>query len=303
MDVRFLSAPASPRVARRPAAQRTAPAAAPGRRGRELLGQHRRAARRRPRAGDEHHRQPRHRPARLRADRVATRARWPARSSRSSTASATTPGPPSCSPPTRSAARPSLDVGDVLGAAGRRQPAPVVLARLRRGRSIDAITADYAKLDPADAAYFDRAEAHVRDRRRSRRYNALRARDPRAASPACPSATARASSQPLGASLGLRLAHPAGFAKAIAEGTDVERRRQGRPSSASSTDARSRCGSTTARTRRPTCSSSTRSRERAAHPDRDRHRDALARDAAASSSGRPRSSSACIAALHEATGR
>ena len=59
------------------------PAAAPGRRRREHLGQHRRAARREPRAGAQHHRRPR-RPIRTATSRrPPTRGRSPARRSRS----------------------------------------------------------------------------------------------------------------------------------------------------------------------------------------------------------------------------
>ena len=50
---------------------------------------------------------------------------------RSSTASATTRGRPSCSPPTPTPSRTVLDVGDAGRRQGRRQPAPLVLAGRR----------------------------------------------------------------------------------------------------------------------------------------------------------------------------
>ena len=135
-----------------PAARSRAPArpasAKVGRR-RELLGQHRRPARRRPRPCHQHHHQPEHRPALLRADRGRRPHGRRPRSSPSSTASATTAGRTSCWRPTRQRAdgaqrrRPGRH-------PARRQPAPLVLPADVH-QVIEAITADYEKIDPADA--------------------------------------------------------------------------------------------------------------------------------------------------------
>ena len=97
---------------------------------RELLGQHRRTARRRP--GRRHRASsPTPPPTRTTTNRPATTpARWRARRSRSSTGSATTNGPRSCSPPTPAPARVELDGRRRARPEGRRQPSPVVLADL-----------------------------------------------------------------------------------------------------------------------------------------------------------------------------
>ena len=87
----------------------------PRRRGRELLGLDRQADRRQPGRRAEHHHEPRPGPPLLRADRRTTPARWRPPSSRSSTASATTRGRRSCWPPTPTAARIVLTVGNLFG--------------------------------------------------------------------------------------------------------------------------------------------------------------------------------------------
>jgi zinc/manganese transport system substrate-binding protein len=87
------------------------------------------------------------------------------------------------------------------------------------GRVVDAIAADYTRLDPAGAAYFagrrrtfltaglagyEKVRADIR-----RRYAGVRV------------GYSESIFQPLGEDLGLDLATPASFAKAIGEGTDV----------------------------------------------------------------------------------
>ena len=93
--------------------------------------------------------------------------------------------------------------------------------------------------------------------------------------------------RPLGESLGLKLLTPYSFAKAIAEGTDVSAAdKQTVDHQAEAT--RSRCGSTTARTPRPTCSASTSSPAPRTSRSRPSPRRSL-RPRLPSSSGRARS--------------
>ncbi len=115
-------------------------------------------------------------------------------------------------------ARVVLDLGRRFGLAVGANPhqwyAP---ANVRR--AVDAIAAGYARIDPADAAYFaarrrafltgglaayDRLLADIR-----RRYAGVAV------------GYSESIFAPLGQALGLRLATPAGFPKAIAEGADV----------------------------------------------------------------------------------
>ena len=96
-----------------------------------------------------------------------TPARSPGPSWSSRTASATTPGPPSLLAADQSGAQTVLNVGTTLGAERRRQPAPLVQPG-RRAAVIDAVIADFSRLDPADAAYFARAARHFDDRRPAR---------------------------------------------------------------------------------------------------------------------------------------
>ena len=93
-----------------------------------------------------------------------------------------------------------VDTGDVLGLKEGDNPhqwySPASVRRV-----IDAIVAAYVKVDPADAAYFARSEAPPRDEGlRALRRGCVRRSD--AASPACPSATARASSSRSGRASG-----------------------------------------------------------------------------------------------------
>ena len=118
-----------------------------------------------------------------------------------------------------SAGRVVLDVGKALGLARRGQPAPVVLAERRAPRD----RRDRRRLRPARPErrrLLRAAQAGLPRRTASLATTRCDARSARA-TPASRSATARASSRPLGEDLGLKLLTPYGFAKAIAEGTDV----------------------------------------------------------------------------------
>ena len=81
-----------------------------------------------------------------------------------------------------------------LRPAGGRQPAPLVLPARRARRDRARSSPAYERLDPADAAYFAPRE-HGFETRGLARYDALRARDPRALRAVSRSATARASSR------------------------------------------------------------------------------------------------------------
>jgi zinc/manganese transport system substrate-binding protein len=116
------------------------------------------------------------------------------------------------------ARRAVLDVGKLLGLGDGANPhqwySPASLRRV-----VDAIAADYARLDPPDAAYFAA-------RRRAlltaglARYDELRA-EIRRRYPGIRVGYSESIFEPLGTDLGLTLATPRSFAKAIAEGTDV----------------------------------------------------------------------------------
>jgi zinc/manganese transport system substrate-binding protein len=117
-----------------------------------------------------------------------------------------------------SSGRAVLDVGHLLGLGQGDNPhqwySPASVRRV-----IGQIVADYTRLDPADAAYFDR-------RRRAfetaglAEYDRLR-REIRSRYAGVPVGYSESIFQPLGQSLGLRLMTPSRFATAIAEGTDV----------------------------------------------------------------------------------
>lgn len=117
-----------------------------------------------------------------------------------------------------SSARVVLNVGDVLG--GRQGENPHQWYSPSSVRSvIDAIAAGYERLDPRDGAYF---AARRRDLLSSgfARYDAL-LREIRARYAGVPVGYSESIFRPLGEALGLRLLTPYGFAKAVAEGTDV----------------------------------------------------------------------------------
>ncbi len=111
-----------------------------------------------------------------------------------------------------------LDAGDVLGLKDGDNPhqwySPTSVQRL-----VAAITTDYEKLDPKEAAYFA-----TRKRRFETvslgRYDALRA-EIRRRFAGTPVGYSESIFEPLGSSLGLKLLTPPSFAKAVAEGTDV----------------------------------------------------------------------------------
>jgi zinc/manganese transport system substrate-binding protein len=117
-----------------------------------------------------------------------------------------------------SSSRAVLDVGSLLGLGEGANPhqwyAPAAVRRV-----IAQIVADYRRLDPAGAAYFDtrsRAFETVVLAEYDRLRMAIRARYA-----GVPVGYSESIFQPLGQDLGLRLLTPYSFAKAIAEGTDV----------------------------------------------------------------------------------
>jgi zinc/manganese transport system substrate-binding protein len=98
-----------------------------------------------------------------------------------------------------------LDVGELLGQGQGENPHQWYSPSSVR-RVIGRIVADYERLDPRDALYFDRRRLRSEIRAR---YAGV------------PVGYSESVFQPLGADLGLRLLTPYSFAKAIAEGTDV----------------------------------------------------------------------------------
>ncbi|MGA2321088.1 MAG: zinc ABC transporter substrate-binding protein [Solirubrobacteraceae bacterium] len=84
---------------------------------------------------------------------------------------------------------------------------------------VNEIVADYEKLDPADAAYFA-ARERAFETQGLARYDELR-REIRARYAGVPVGYSESIFQGMGEDLALRLLTPYGFAKAIAEGTDV----------------------------------------------------------------------------------
>ena len=111
-----------------------------------------------------------------------------------------------------------VDAGDVLGLKQGDNPhqwySPTSVHRV-----VDAIVAAYDQADPAGRSYFA-ARKRAFERTGLARYDALQAQIRRRFAGA-PVGYSESIFAPLGASLGLRLATPAGFAKAVAEGNDV----------------------------------------------------------------------------------
>jgi len=111
-----------------------------------------------------------------------------------------------------------LNVGDLLGFKEGENPhrwySPSNVYTV-----IDRITADYAKLDPADAAYFAKRKQTFEARDLARYAGLLGEIHSRYAG--VPVGYSESIVQPLGEQLGLKLLTPYSFAKAIAEGTDV----------------------------------------------------------------------------------
>jgi zinc/manganese transport system substrate-binding protein len=117
-----------------------------------------------------------------------------------------------------SSGRVVLDVGSVLGLAGgdnaHQWYSPTSVRRV-----IAQIVADYKRLDPANASYFDQRRTKLETTGLAE-YDRLRAAI-RARYAGVPVGYSESIFQPLGQSMGLKLLTPYSFAKAIAEGTDV----------------------------------------------------------------------------------
>jgi zinc/manganese transport system substrate-binding protein len=110
-----------------------------------------------------------------------------------------------------------LNVGDLVGLKPGGNPhqwySPETVQRV-----IDQIVADYKRLDPKGAAYFDRQRALVGSRNLGR-YHALIAQI-RARYAGTPVGASESIFVPLAKALGLRLLTPPAFLTAISEGTD-----------------------------------------------------------------------------------
>ena len=117
-----------------------------------------------------------------------------------------------------SSSRAVLNVGDLLGLKEGDNPhqwySPSSVARL-----VAHIVSDYKRLDPKDSAYFDRERANFETKGLAE-YHRLIA-EIRSRYRGVPVGYSESIFQPLGRALGLRLSTPYSFAKAIAEGTDV----------------------------------------------------------------------------------
>ena len=111
-----------------------------------------------------------------------------------------------------------LSVGSLLGLKGGDNPhqwySPTHVLVVA-----SQIVADYDRLDPADASYFAQQKL-LFDTRALARYDQLR-RQIRANYAGVPVGYSESVFQPLAEDLGLKLMTPYGFAKAIAEGSDV----------------------------------------------------------------------------------
>ena len=117
-----------------------------------------------------------------------------------------------------SSSRAVLNVGDLLGLKEGDNPhqwySPASVQRV-----IGQIVADFKRLDPKDAAYFDHQRT-VFETQGLAEYNRLIGQI-RTRYASVPVGYSESIFQPLGQALGLRLMTPYSFAKAIAEGTDV----------------------------------------------------------------------------------
>ena len=111
-----------------------------------------------------------------------------------------------------------LDVGDLLGLKEGDNPHqwydPASVQKV-----INAITATYDKLDPADRSYFTAQKKHF-ETVSLKPYNQLRAQI-RKRFAGVPVGYSESIFQPLGQSMGLKLLTPYSFAKAVAEGTEI----------------------------------------------------------------------------------
>jgi zinc/manganese transport system substrate-binding protein len=117
-----------------------------------------------------------------------------------------------------SSGRVVLDVGDLLGLK-QGDNAHQWYSPSSVHRVIEAIVADYDKLDPADAAYFAQRKRTLETQGLAR-YNQLR-QAIRARYKGVAVGYSESIFRPLGEDLGLKLLTPYSFAEAIAEGTDV----------------------------------------------------------------------------------
>ncbi len=111
-----------------------------------------------------------------------------------------------------------VSAGDVLGLSQGDNPhqwySPSAVRKV-----VAAITAAYTRTDPEDAGYFELQRGRFETEALAR-YDSLRA-EIRRRFAGVPVGYSESIFAPLGASLGLRLLTPPGFAKAIAEGGDV----------------------------------------------------------------------------------
>jgi zinc/manganese transport system substrate-binding protein len=113
--------------------------------------------------------------------------------------------------------RKTLTVGSLLGLKEGDNPHQWYSAA-HVYRVIDAITEDYKKLDPADAAYFDRQRATFESTGLAR-YNQLIAQI-RARYAGTPIGASESIVSPLADTLGLKMLTPATFLRAISEGSE-----------------------------------------------------------------------------------
>jgi zinc/manganese transport system substrate-binding protein len=111
-----------------------------------------------------------------------------------------------------------LNVGELLGLHDGDNPHQWYSPSSVR-QVIARIVADYNRLDPRDAGYFTQRR-HSFERVGLARYDALR-REIRARYAGVPVGYSESIFKPLGEDLGLKLLTPYGFAKAVAEGSDV----------------------------------------------------------------------------------
>jgi zinc/manganese transport system substrate-binding protein len=114
--------------------------------------------------------------------------------------------------------RVELDVGDLLGLKEGDNPhqwySPTSVRKV-----IDAIVADYSKLDPSDKAYFVAQKKHF-ETVSLKTYDQLRGQI-RKRFAGVPVGYSESIFRPLGSSLGLKLLTPYSFAKAISEGSEI----------------------------------------------------------------------------------
>jgi zinc/manganese transport system substrate-binding protein len=115
------------------------------------------------------------------------------------------------------AGRLTLTVGDLVGLKPGDNPhqwySPPVVERV-----IDRLVADYKRLDPKGAAYFDRRRALVESRNLARYHGLIRQIRSRYAG--TPVGASESIFAPMAEALGLRLLTPPDFLRAISEGTD-----------------------------------------------------------------------------------